>query len=179
MLDAWQKAVPARFRFAIKASQVITHRQRLRVPSEALSYLTSTVTALGPQLAFIAYQLPPNAKFDLSRLQAFLEVLPMNVPAAFEFRNPSWFVPEVYDLLGRHQAILCIHDSEEGCTPMELTGTTVYVRLRRDSYSKDQREEWRHRFKQWAAAGLDVFAYIKHKDNPNAPQIALAFAEGF
>ncbi|HET9216211.1 MAG TPA: DUF72 domain-containing protein [Terriglobia bacterium] len=178
-LDAWRNAVPSGFRFVIKASQVITHRQRLRVPSDALSYLTTTVTALGSNLAFIAYQLPPVSRYDLSRLQAFLEVLPSNVQAAFEFRHPSWFVPEVYELLRKHQSILCIHDTEEGCSPLELTGPAVYVRLRRDSYSSIQQEEWRRRFKDWAASGRDVFAYIKHKDNPNAPQIALAFAEGF
>ena len=179
MVEAWQKAVPARFRFVIKASQMITHRQRLRIPSDALSYLTTTVAALGPRLALIAYQLPPVFKCDLPRLQGFLEVLPANVQAAFEFRHPSWFVAEVYELLLKHQAILCIHDGEEGCTPMELTGPAVYVRLRRDSYSPVQQQEWRDRFKSWAASGRDVFAYIKHKDNPNAPQIALAFAEGF
>jgi len=35
------------------------------------------------------------------------------------------------------------------------------------------------RWRDWAQAGTEVFAYIKHKDNPNAPQIALDFAKDF
>ena len=30
----------------------------------------------------------------------------------------------------------------------------------------------------WAQDGIEVFAYIKHEDNPNAPLIALEFAKG-
>jgi uncharacterized protein YecE (DUF72 family) len=62
---------------------------------------------------------------------------------------------------------------------MELTTDITCVRLRRTEYSAAEREEWRARFRSWAAAGIDVFAYIKHKENPNAPLIALEFAEGF
>src|SRR6266478_2821541 len=47
MLDAWNAATPEHFRFAIKASQQITHRQRLRVPSDALEYLMGVVPTLG------------------------------------------------------------------------------------------------------------------------------------
>ena len=179
ILDAWIRAVPSGFRFVIKAPQQITHRQRLRVPSEALSHLTSVLTVLEERLAFVAYQLPPFSRLDLERLQAFLEVLPLNHRSAFEFRHPSWFVPEVFELLKRHRALLCIHDTDEGCSPEEVTATAVYVRLRRSRYSPEQREEWKARWRNWATSGLDVFAYVKHKDNPDAPRIALEFAEGF
>jgi len=178
-IEAWRDATPADFRFAIKASQQITHRQRLRIPSEALTYLTSAVQPLEVRLGLVLYQLPPFLKYDLSKLQAFLEVLPSSFRSAFEFRHPSWFVPEVYQLLEHHGAVLCIHDSDEGCSPMVLTAPAVYVRLRRDHYSDEAREEWRARWRSWAASGTEVFAYIKHKDNPDAPRIALQFAEGF
>ena len=35
------------------------------------------------------------------------------------------------------------------------------------------------RIRGWAEGGTDVFAYIKHEDNPNAPLIALEFAKAF
>jgi uncharacterized protein YecE (DUF72 family) len=178
-IEAWRDATPADFRFAIKASQQITHRQRLRIPSEALTYLTSAVQPLGVRLGLVLYQLPPFLKYDLPKLQAFLQVLPSAFRSAFEFRHLSWFVPEVYRLLERHGAVLCIHDSDEGCTPMEITAPAVYVRLRRTQYTDEAREEWRERWRKWAASGIEVFAYVKHKDNPDAPRIALQFAEGF
>ena len=178
-LDAWRDATPEDFRFALKASRQITHRQSLKVPSDALSYWTGAIPALGPRLGLALYQLPPFFKCDIPRLQAFLEVLPAGQPAGFEFRHDSWFVPEVYGLLERHGLALCIHDSEEGCSPLEITALCTYVRLRRTVYTPEQREEWRSRFRKWADSGIDVFAYIKHKDNPDAPRIALEFAEGF
>ena len=178
-LEAWRDSTPAHFRFAVKASQQITHRQRLKVPSDALGYLNSMLPALGERLALVSYQLPPFFKCDIPRLEAFLEALTGNPRVSLEFRHPSWFIPEVFELLRRHRASLCIHDSEEGCTPMEITSDIVYVRLRRDSYSSDERERWKARWRDWAESGFEVFAYIKHKDNPDAPRIALAFAEGF
>jgi len=178
-LEGWRGSTPTDFRFVLKAPQQITHRQRLKVPSEALQYLMSSMPLLGGRLGLVSYQLPPFFKCDPGRLQAFLEVLPTNVLAGFEFRHPSWFIGEVYELLRRHGAILCVHDSEEGCSPLELTAGTVYVRLRRDRYSDHEREEWRARLRDWANSGIEVFAFIKHKDNPDAPRIAQAFAEGF
>jgi len=178
-LEGWRDVTPEGFRFVLKAPQQITHRQRLKVPSDAVSYFTSIVTTLGPRLGFVAYQLPRFMKCDVEKLKAFLEVLPADLKASFEFRHPSWFVPEVYDLLRHHSVMLCIHDTDEGCTPMELTGRSIYVRLRRTQYSAEQVEDWRAQWRRWCDAGHDVFAYIKHKDNPDAPRIALQFAEGF
>jgi hypothetical protein len=41
------------------------------------------------------------------------------------------------------------------------------------------RQQWLDRMRGWNRDGIEVFAYIKHKDNPDAPRIALEFAEGF
>lgn len=177
-LDAWKAATPETFRFAIKASQKITHWERLRVPSEALAYFTGTVPGLGARLGVVLFQLPPSFRSDLSRLDAFLGALPADLPRAFEFRHASWFTPEVYEILRRHGAGLCIHDADESCTPLELTANLVYVRLRRSTYAPPDLEAWRARIREWVARGVEVFAYVKHEDNPDAPQIALALAEG-
>ena len=59
-IEAWKAATPEGFRFTLKASQQITHRQRLKVPSDALEYLMGVVAGLGDRLGMILYQLPPN-----------------------------------------------------------------------------------------------------------------------
>jgi len=176
-LESWKAAAPESFRFALKASQMITHRQRLKLPSEPLNYLMRVAPILGARLGLVLYQLPPFFRQDLSRLEAFLAALPRDIRSAFEFRHESWFDAAVYDLLSRHGAVLCIHDSDEGVTPMRVTGPAVYVRLRRSQYSPDQRREWQLRLRAWVESGLDVFAYIKHEDNPDAPLIALDWSE--
>jgi uncharacterized protein YecE (DUF72 family) len=178
-LEAWRDGTPAEFRFAIKASQQITHRERLRVPSAATTYLTGVVQNLGTKLGLLFFQLPPFSRCDVGRLESFLNALPAGLPYGFEFRNESWFTQEVFQLLRKHSVTLCIHDTDEGCSPLEITAPLIYVRLRRDGYTPEAREQWQQQFREWSASGLDVYAYIKHKDNPDAPKIALEFAAGF
>jgi uncharacterized protein YecE (DUF72 family) len=45
-------------------------------------------------------------------------------------------------------------------------------------YDETKRSEWQDRIRSWARDGIEVFAYIKHEDNPDAPLIALEFAHG-
>jgi uncharacterized protein YecE (DUF72 family) len=176
-IEAWKTATPENFRFTLKASQQITHRQRLKVPSDALDYFVNVVPGLGSRLGLILFQLPPFFKCDVSRLEMFLAVLPRGVPSAFEFRHDSWFVESVYDLLRKYQVGLCIHDADDHTTPDEITAPFTYVRLRRSHYSDAQRVEWQNRIRRWEQDGIEVFAYIKHEDNPEAPLIALEFAK--
>src|SRR5579885_1183722 len=130
-IDAWKLATPEHFKFTLKASQQITHRQRLAVPSEALDYFMSVVPFLEDRLGMVLFQLPPFFKADIQKLEAFLTVLPRGVPAAFEFRHDSWFKDDVYNLLRNRKVGLCIHDADDHTTPMEITSTFTYVRLRR------------------------------------------------
>jgi uncharacterized protein YecE (DUF72 family) len=178
-IDAWKTATPQEFKFTLKASQQITHRQRLKVPSDALDYFLSVVPGLEDRLGIVLYQLPPFFKCDRQKLEAFLSVLPRGIPAAFEFRNETWFTDDVYRLLRDHSVGLCIHDADDHTTPLELTAGFTYVRLRRSVYDASTRAEWQDRLRGWAKDGIEVFAYIKHEDNPNAPLIALEFARGF
>ncbi len=178
VIQAWKAATPEDFRFTLKASQQITHRQRLKVPSEALDYFVNVVPGLESRLGLVLFQLPPFFKCDLGRLENFLAVLPRGVPAAFEFRHESWFVEDVYKLLRIYRVGLCVHDADDHTTPAEITAPFTYVRLRRSEYSEAQHDEWQNRIRGWARDGIEVFAYIKHEDNPNAPLIALNFAQG-
>jgi uncharacterized protein YecE (DUF72 family) len=179
-LDAWREATPEHFRFAIKANQKITHRERLVVPSESLTYLLGALPRLGDRLGVVLYQLPPNFKRDLGRLESFLGALasPRAPRSAFEFRHLSWFEDDTYRLLEKHGVALCINDNDEFECPVKITARHTYIRLRRDGYTAEQRATWKERIRAFSAEGIDVLAFIKHKDNPDAPLIALEFAEG-
>ena len=175
-LDNWKALTPDGFRFALKASRKITHWERLRVPSEALDYLLDILPHLEDRLGIVLYQLPPNFKLDLERLELFLAGLRKEIPSAFEFRHESWFTEDVYALLEKYDAALCIHDADDHTTPIRLTSNKTYVRLRKSSYADEERAEWQERINGWSGSGIDVFAFIKHEDNPDAPKIALEFA---
>ena len=91
VLDGWAAQVPEQFRFSIKASRRITHFKRLKETDDETAYLLRALGTLGPLLGVILFQLPPNLKKDLPRLETFLDLLPPRAPTAFEFRHPSWF----------------------------------------------------------------------------------------
>jgi uncharacterized protein YecE (DUF72 family) len=174
-LQSWKASTPDGFKFAIKASQKITHFERLKLPSGPLEYLMGVLPELGDRLGVVLYQTPPNLKLNLERLETFLANLPKSIPAAFEFRNDSWFVPEVYELLRKRKAALCITDDDDGTGPIELTAPFTYVRLRRTEYGPAERELWQARWREWTAGGVEVYAFLKHEDSPDAPNIAMGF----
>ena len=178
-IENCKSATPENFKFTLKASQQITHRERLKVPSGALDHFLNIISGLEGRLGMVLYQLPPFFKCDAQKLETFLSTLPRGIACAFEFRHDSWFNDDVYGLLRKHAAGLCIHDADDHTTPLELTAPFTYIRLRRSEYNEQLRREWQDRVRAWAEAGIEVFAYIKHEDNPDAPLIALEFAKSF
>jgi len=177
-LDAWRNATAETFRFALKAPRRITHQERLSLPSSALEYWLGLLPRLGDRLGVVLYQLPPYWRRSDERLTEFLAALPQEVPSAFEFRHPSWFDPAVYALLRNHDAALCVRDEDRGTTPIELTARRTYVRLRRSSYGDSERRSWQERLGGWADQGIEVYAFLKHEDHPEAALLAVEFARG-
>jgi uncharacterized protein YecE (DUF72 family) len=176
-LSAWCAATPASFRFTLKVPRRITHQERLKTPSESLSYLVGTVQPFRQRMASLLFQFPPFLRSDNEKLAHFLQALPAELPAAFEFRHESWFTEETYALLEKRGAALCINDGDDSTSPIRVTSGFAYLRLRRSHYTDQTRDEWVERIRDWTREGIDVFAYVKHEDNPDAPRIALQVAE--
>src|ERR1700752_2109826 len=62
VLESWAAEVPADFKFVLKASQRITHFQRLKDTDSLMSYLLETAGTLKDRLGPLLFQLPPNMK---------------------------------------------------------------------------------------------------------------------
>jgi len=176
VLEAWGEEVPSDFKFVLKASQRITHMQRLKDADDSVAYLLNVVAALGKRLGPLLFQLPPNFKKDAARLKDFLARFPPDRRAALEFRHESWFDQEIFDLLRDHQAALCIAEAEEGVeVPFVSTANWGYLRLRRPDYGDPELTTWINRVRQqdWQEA----FIFFKHEDKGKAPQMAKRFLE--
>ncbi len=171
VLAGWAGAAPEGFRFAIKASRRITHISRLKAESaaEPLGYLYRNLAALGAKRGPVLFQLPPNLKKDLPRLAAFLALLPADHGAAFEFRNDTWFADDVYAALKGAGVALCVSEREDGAPPpLVETAPFGYVRLRLETYSKDDLVQWATRLA--ATAWREAYVYFMHE--PTAPGYA-------
>lgn len=164
-LQKWVEATPAGFVFACKAHQRITHILRLK-ESEFTGVFFKAIDPLrsARRLGPVLFQLAPNFKCDVALLQAFLERLPPELRYAFEFRNTSWLVDEVYRLLEKHQVSLCLAESDKLEIPHVITAGFVYSRLRKDDYSVAERAEIRERVASLLSGGRDVYVFFKHEE---------------
>jgi uncharacterized protein YecE (DUF72 family) len=171
VLASWAEQVPDDFRFAVKAPRRITHIERLQGTGDATSYFIEALGALGPRLGAVLFQLPPNLKLDLTRLERFLDRLAGRVPAAFEFRHASWRDGVVVDLLRAHGAALCAADVDgEPAPELVATAPFAYIRLRRESYAPGDLAEWVAKLRARAAA--DAYVFFKHEDAGVGPRLA-------
>ena len=176
VLATWRDAVPANFRFSIKASRRITHQAKLQDCEEPVDYLATGLETLGDKLGCVLFQLPPYLRKDNERLDDFLSIWPKAFPAALEFRHASWFDDETAETLKCHDAAICI--SEDGKLPMaEFVATTdwVYLRLRKPNYDNDALSYWAERAA--ASGAARGFAFFKHEDEGAGPKLATRFLD--
>src|SRR3989441_5483844 len=169
VLESWAAAVPADFKFVLKASHRITHMQRLKDSDDSVSYLLEVAGALKERLGPLLFQLPPYLKKDAPRLGEFLGLLPPDRPAAFEFRHQSWFDEEVFGLLREHQAVLCIAEAENDLEiPFVSTADWGYLRLRRPDYGDADLKTWAERVRRQDWRGALIF--FKNEGGGEGPQ---------
>lgn len=179
-VNSWLDATGSDFRFSFKAPQRITHILRLKDCHEALDRFTLALTPVAEvaRLGLILFQLPPNMKADVERLNAFLEVAKKSgFRLAFEFRHESWFCEDVYSVLRANSAALCIAESDKLTTPEEHTAPFSCYRFRRSEYSDAVLTSIRDRLQARTAEG-DVFAYFKHEESPQGALRAASLLEG-
>jgi uncharacterized protein YecE (DUF72 family) len=172
MLARWAEQVPDGFRFALKASQQITHRKRLKDAADSVAYFFQVAVTLGDRMGPVLFQLPPNLKKDLPRLTDFLAALPPASRCAFEFRHESWFSDDVFAALEARGAALCLAEDEELATPFVATTGWGYLRLRRQDYGE---EDLRDRAgKLLSQPWSEAYVFFKHEEGGKGPKLAQA-----
>ena len=175
---AWRAQVDDGFCFAVKASRFLTHNKKLKDPENALHNFLPRAEVLGRKLGPILFQLPPRWRMNLERLREFLDVLPRRHRYAFEFREPSWNDPHVYDTLRRSNAALCIFELGGYHSPIEVTADFTYVRLHgpgnkyQGSYPHQTLRNWAERIAGWQSL-RDVYVYFDNDQAGYAAQNAL------
>jgi uncharacterized protein YecE (DUF72 family) len=165
----WVRQTPPHFLFALKASRYLTHMKKLRDMREGIARFYERVEPLvqTPKLGPVLWQLPGWFDRDDERLAGALDALPPG-RHAFEFRHPSWFVPDVYALLRERNVALAVGDDpRRPFVALELTADWTFLRFhyghrgRRGNYSATELREWADR-----VAGLareaEVFAYFNN-----------------
>lgn len=177
MLRGWAGATPGHFRLTLKAPRRITHDAKLQNCRPLVETFVATAATLHEKLGALLFQLPPTFKIALPVLDDFLGWLPPDIRAAFEFRHPSWLVPDVFERLRRRNAALCIAESEKMSTPIVATADFAYLRLRDEGYTAADLQQWAARLAEQQRRGGDVFVYFKHEEAGKGPEFAKALMQ--
>jgi len=176
--DAWREQAPPDFVYSVKASRFLTHLRKLKDPEEPLHKLFERARRLAETLGPVLYQLPPHWHVDLPRLEHFLSVLPRGYTHLIEFRDESWLIEEVFQLMERHGVAHCIHDMVPLKVPNRVTAPTVYIRFHGDvrhggDYSLSTLRAWAGHIDAWHSQGRDVFVYFNNDVGGYAVQNAM------
>jgi uncharacterized protein YecE (DUF72 family) len=178
-MQCWRDATPKNFEFAVKASRFLTHNKKLKEPENALNNFLPRAEALGEKLGPILFQLPPKWRINVDRLREFLEALPKYHRYTFEFREPSWLEPQVFDLLREHNAAFCIYELAGFHSPIEVTADWSYVRLHgpggkyQGSYSDEVLGTWAKRIVEWSTKLKRIYVYFDNDQAGYAAENAL------
>ncbi|HSD09008.1 DUF72 domain-containing protein [Flavobacterium sp.] len=179
----WKNTVPQDFVYVIKANRFITHMKKLHDPNEILHPFLSKVELLKTKLGAVLFQLPPSLGIDLKVLEDFLAELPKDKRFVFEFRNTSWYTPEVYHLLSKYNVAFCIYELAEHLSPIQITANFIYLRLHgpgknkyQGSYSDEKLMEWAQQCKIWLQEN-DVYVYFDNDEQGYAAFNALKLKE--
>jgi uncharacterized protein YecE (DUF72 family) len=169
-VEGWAAAAPPDFVFALKLGAFGSHRMKLRDASSWLPNHLDRAERLGASLGPTLVQLPPRWRRNSERLDEFLTVAPTTMRWAVEVREPSWLHDDVFDVLRRHGAALCIHDLLEG-HPYLLTTDWTYVRFHgpnalvtpySGAYGADRLRPWAAALANELDHGHDVYCYFNN-----------------
>lgn len=186
--EGWYERTPEHFHFSVKGSRFITHIKRLKDCQEPLQAFFDHAHGLKEKLNVVLWQLPPTFKVNLDRLGAFCSLLAnistsTPVRQSFEFRDESWFCPEVYGLLEKHNFSLCLAHSAALPSVERTTADFTYIRfhggecLYGSNYSEGELRDWSKRIGVWLEDGMDVYGYFNNDAFGFAVKNALTLKE--
>ena len=162
-IGAWLAATPDDFRFVVKAQRGGSMRAFGAAAAETVGWLTAPYRLFGERLGAVLYRVPENMHRDVEKLRLLLAAWPADMPLVVEMQNPEWQIDEVFDLLAQHSATLCATDLDDRAAPdLRLTGRSIYLRLRRTTYTESDLADWAGRLSPFIHSGTDCFVFFRH-----------------
>jgi uncharacterized protein YecE (DUF72 family) len=191
----WQQRAAAagnNFIYSIKASQLYTHRKRLNCEDDffksSFAQFWERCNLLQPHLGPILFQLPKTFKTttskgidNINRLDQLSSILPPQGKFVFEFRDASWFCPQVYNIFRKNTnwclALIDVGDNtstwagnlHSGTNPAmhkfpeDICSWGLYIRFHGSqggyggAYGARVMREWAERIKRWEVMGKEVW----------------------
>lgn len=174
-VSKWADMVPDNFRFTFKLWKEITHNKGLSFDPQDVFRFFHVVDKAAEKRGCVLVQFPPGLSVDhFMQLQALIVNLrdataDLRWRIAVEFRHPSWYKEEVYDMFYDMGIGLVMHDMANSASPFREPGQDfVYLRFHgpekgyRGSYADEVLSEYASYINDWLEEGKDVYAYFNN-----------------
>jgi uncharacterized protein YecE (DUF72 family) len=148
---------PEDFKFSVKMSRFITHRERLKLKPSITEFQSAISEVLGEKLLHFLFQMPPSFQFNSENLERAIDNIPHVSQNVIEFRHPSWWNDTTTRALTRAGITFCNIDFPGLKTHFIHTSPAFYLRLHGtpelfiSPYSEQQLE---HYYQQFPTAGF-------------------------
>jgi uncharacterized protein YecE (DUF72 family) len=163
--ERWAAQTKPGFQFGVTLARRVTSFGRI----EGLDAAAQAIGRLGDRLGPVRIKVLQAR--DEGFLRLLLDSLAPSMRWALDFRHDSWLTDDVQAQLDEH-AVARV-DSTEG------SATFRYLRFRNPPYGEADMGVEAGRVGTLLGAGLDVYAYFRHEDEPSAPRYAERMLELF
>ena len=183
MVRGWRDRVPEDFVHAVKGSRFITHMKKLANLDGAVDKFFDRIAPMKERTGVILWQLPGILRKDAPRLKDFLPRLPRDYAHAFEFRHPSWYDDEIFEILRRHKVAHVALSSLGMPMNLSVTADFIYVRFHgleggaAHDYTRGELEPWAEFLVEQARKKITSYVYFNNDVNVRAPENALMLME--
>ncbi len=166
MLKSWFRKTPGEFIFTLKANQIITHKKKFKGTERLVKSFYQLASLLENKLGCIMFQLPEIIHKDITLLNSITDQLDRRRNNILEFRHPSWFCDEVYDILRENQIGFCTVSAPNLPEDLAITSDNVYLRFHgktgwyKYEYSKQELQRWAEKIKKVKAK--KIFCYFNN-----------------
>ena len=169
---AWSEKVPTNFKFSPKFSRYFTQMKKLKDPEDPFQRFFKVFEPMKKKLGMIFLQLPHQLPYKEERVRHVYELIRQSYGKykfAIEVRHDSWMCEESIKLMGDYDIAFTISQQGVGWPYAEyLTSQNVYVRfhgpkkLFASPYSDIMLAEYAKKFRKWARAGHNIWAYFNN-----------------
>ena len=130
VMENWFLKTPDNFLLSVKAPRDITHYKKF-VDCQALinDFYAVCENGLKHKLGPILFQLPPSYHYSQERLSSIINQLNPEFNNVVEFRHESWWIPEVWEEMTKHNITFCSVSHPQLPETIFTSFPIIYIRL--------------------------------------------------
>lgn len=185
IVKSWYCKTPVNFNFTFKANRLITHVKKFEGIDTLVKKFYSLISLIKEKLGCVLWQLPPSMHFSESNLEVLDGFLASveGMKSVMEFRHKSWWRPETYRLLKKHEATFCVVSCPSLPQDFIVTSPIAYVRFHgltawyRHEYTTSELAGWAERIKQATKGCSEIYCYFNNDFMAYAPKNATELRE--